>query len=412
MRRIRTAVSAVALAVAAATLTTPGAAVVTSSVRTAPAAAAVPVSLSEVRNYTWFNTKPSNDKEDMHAGVVQHVGRLIDAASPGATLSLTLYFFNREEIVAALRSAAARGVHVRVVVDGDMVGNGWHNALKAIPSIRLVECDPRPSGAAPVRGCMSDHIGKSPLNKRPVNHNKFMTISSVQLAGGGTARNVLYVSSANLDFFRAYESALTISHAGLYQDYLRYFNDLMRYGSSGKVNNDYGKTFRAGAHRVYTFPRESNDPIAAILRGTRCGRSGQTRIDLANFRIQRQAVVKELIAARTRGCKVRVVTGENTLAAVQDLARAMPVHYCGRTNRGGVPVHEKFMIVRRGSQSMLYVGSHNLTYRALRQNDEAILALRNHAVTGPYKQRFDWLHAECKPFVWPTTEADSDENND
>lgn len=376
----------------------------------APAAAAVPVLPSEVRDYTWFNTK--QDAADMHKGVAEHVRRLIDAASPGATLSLTLYYFSRLEIVEALRNAAARGVRVRVVVDGWMVhdpkGVPFYKALKAIPSIRVVGCDPRGSGGEPVRACMSNRMGSAPLSERPVMHDKFMTISSVQLAGGGTANDVLYVSSANLDYYAAYESALTITHAGLYKDYLAYFEDLMRHGSLGSVNNNYGKTFRASEHRVYTFPRKeaagrgprsaTNDPVAEILRRTPCGSSVRTQVDLANFRIQRRAVVNELIAAQARGCKVRVVTGDDAFAALKTLARAMPVRLCGHTEAGGMPVHEKFMILRRGTQSTLYVGSHNLTYRALRQNDEAILALRNHAIAGPYKKRFDYLHAECNPW--------------
>ncbi|MET7649253.1 phospholipase D-like domain-containing protein [Streptomyces sp. NPDC005426] len=373
----------------------------------APAAAVVPVPPSEVRDYTWFNTK--QDAADMHAGVAQHVQRLIDAASPGATLSLTLYYFSRTEIVQALRNAAARGVRVRVVVDGWMVhdpkGIPFYKALKAIPSIRVVECDLRGSGEEPVRACMSNRTGSAPLSERPVMHNKFMTISSVQLAGGGTAKGVLYVSSANLDHYAAYEDALTVTHAGLYKDYVAYFEDLMHHGSRGSVNNNYGKTFSANEHRVYTFPRmeaagrkprsATNDPIADILRRTPCGSSQRTQIDLANFRIQRRAVVSELIAAQARGCKVRIVTGDDAFAALKTLARAMPVRLCGHTDAGGMPVHEKFMILRRGTQSTLYVGSHNLTYRALRQNDEAILALRNHAIAGPYKKRFDYLHAAC-----------------
>jgi hypothetical protein len=250
-----------------------------------------------------------------------------------------------------------------------------------------------------------------------------MTVSSVQLAGGGTAKNVLYVSSANLDFYPAYESALTISHAGLYEEYLKYFNDLMRYGSKGKVNNNYGKDIKAGAHRLYTFPRKeagkksnptsaSNDPIVEILKNTTCAPSRRTEISLANFRIQRQAVVNELIAARKRGCRVRVVTGVGELKAVKALARAMPVRICD----GTVHMHEKFMLIRRGSETTVYAGSHNLTYRALRQNDENILALRNHAVYGPYDDRFNYLHnVVCKPLkpssnVAPTVTVNDDED--
>lgn len=381
----------------------------------AAAAAAVPIAASEVRNYAWFNQKTESD---MHAGVAAHVTRLINAAAPGATLSLTLYFFNRQEIVDALRSAAARGVRVRVVINGSQVGSAHYNALKAIPTARVVACGQRRADGQSTRGCVTRRTGASPLHNPPLLHDKFMTISRVQLAGGGTASNVLYVSSANLDHYRAYENAITISHAGLYNAYLSYFNDLMRYGSSGRNNPNYGRTTTVGAHRVYTFPRReaagrtpgsaSNDPIASLLRSTNC--SGGTRIDLANFRIQRAAVVRELKAARNRGCQVRIVTGATSgrphdagapMKALVDLARAMPVHLCGYTEAGGVPMHEKFMIIRRGSQSTLYTGSHNLTYRALRQNDENIVALRNHPLAAPFQQRFEQHHSTCLRWTPP-----------
>ncbi|MFJ6194839.1 phospholipase D-like domain-containing protein [Micromonospora sp. NPDC092111] len=409
----------------------------TTAAPTAAAAAVVPIAASEVRNYVWFNTKA--EFQDMHKGVGAHVARLVNATPPGATLSLTLYFFNRQEVLDALRAAAARGVRVRIVVNGSQVwsGDAFYQALKATPSITVVECGTRRSDKQSTRGCMTDRTGASPLGNPPLMHNKFMTISSVQLAGGGTATNVVYVSSANLDYYAAYENAITISHAGLYADYLRYFNDLMGHGRSGATDDNGGSTFAAGAHRLYTFPRReaagstpgsgSNDPIVRILKGLTC--SGSTKVDLANFRIQRRAVVNELKAALKRGCQVRIVTGAksgaphdkgNPMPALVDLARAMPVHLCGYTedangNQAGLPMHEKFMIVRQGSQSTLYVGSHNLTYRALRQNDENVLALRNHPLAAPFQQRFESHHRTCwvyRPDAGAATSSDDTDTSD
>ncbi|GAA2998410.1 phospholipase D-like domain-containing protein [Actinokineospora diospyrosa] len=373
---------------------------------TADVATPVPVARKEVYNYTWFNTKAD---KDMHGGVSGHVRRLIDAASPGATLSLTLYFFNRQEIVDALARAAARSVTVRVVIDGGQTTakHAQYQALKKIPTIKVVECgkhNPDTKSTA----CMGTRTGPSPLRNAPLMHNKFMTVSQVHLAGGGTASDIVYVSSANLDYYSAYENALTVSDAGIYRAYLGYFNDLLGYGKRG--NDNYGKTISAGPHSLYTFPRResgrnpgnaTNDPIVSILRGTTC--SGGTRIDLANFRIQRAAVVDELKAASKRGCQVRIVTGAKSgaphdagepMVALVALARALPVHMCS-IDKGGIPMHEKFMIVRRGTQSTLYTGSQNLTYQALRQNDENILALRNHPLNTPFQQRFDSHFATC-----------------
>ncbi|MEV0430622.1 phosphatidylserine/phosphatidylglycerophosphate/cardiolipin synthase family protein [Micromonospora sp. NPDC050495] len=386
----------------------------TATVAAAPAAAAavVPVAASEVRNYAWFNTKAESG--DMHKGLGAHVARLINATPSGATLSLTLYFFNRREVLDALKGAAARGVKVRIVINGSQVwdGDAYYKALKATSGITVVECGTRRPDGQSTRGCMTDRTDAKTLKNPPLLHDKFMTISSVRLAGGTTARNVLYVSSANLDHYAAYENAITISHAGLYADYLRYFNGLMAHGRSGASDDNAGRTYVAGEHRLYTFPRRegagskptsgSNDPIVSILKGLSC--SGSTKVDLANFRIQRRAVVNELIAARKRGCQVRVVTGAKSgarhdegtpMAALVTLATAMPVHLCGYTPAGGIPLHEKFLIIRQGSRSTLYVGSHNLTYRALRQNDENILALRNHPLATPFQQRFELHYSTC-----------------
>ncbi|MFE9204505.1 phospholipase D-like domain-containing protein [Micromonospora sp. NPDC007230] len=428
------------LAMAAAVLTAvslPAAPVAagTAAEAAAPAAAAVvPIAAGEVYNYAWFNSK--QEFPDMHKGVGAHVARLINATPTGATLSLTLYFFNRQEVLDALKAAAARGVRVRIVINGSQVwaGDAFYQALKATPSITVVECGTRRPDKQSTRGCMTNRTG-SPLNNPPLLHDKFMTISSVRVAGGGTARNVLYVSSANLDYYAAYEDAITISHAGLYADYLRYFNDLMAHGRSGASDDNAGRTYAAGAHRLYTFPRReaagstarsgSNDPVVRILKGLSC--SSSTKVDLANFRIQRRAVVNELIAARKRGCQVRIVTGAKSgaphdkgkpMAALVDLARAMPVHLCGYTEnekgeQQGIPMHEKFMIIRQGAQSTLYLGSHNLTYRALRQNDENILALRNHPLATPFQRRFESHHSTCWVYNPPAgvalTPSDADD---
>ncbi|WP_190113386.1 hypothetical protein [Streptomyces cinnamoneus] len=128
--------------------------------------------------------------------------------------------------------------------------------------------------------------------------------------------------------------------------------------------------------------------------------------------------MNEFTAARTRGCQARVVTGDGSMSGANPFVRAVSFRLCAETEAGGRPVHEQFMIVRQGgAQSMLCAGSYRLMYRALRQNDESILALRDHLVAVPYRQRFDCLHGECKPWkptsdVVPPADADDEEDAD
>ncbi|MEV4252130.1 phospholipase D-like domain-containing protein [Spirillospora sp. NPDC049652] len=410
----------------------------------------VPVAIdrSEVDNFAKFT-------EDNNTEISAHAKALIDAAPRGAQIRLPLYYFSQSKIVDALKKARARGVKVRIVINGSEIGMEHYEALTAAfeprPGAAKIKLDVRTcgervkdaTGGFPKqsgryisdRGCAANRKVGSNYSRM---HNKFMTIDKVEVSGRGVARNVVYVASANLHEWTSYESVITVQDAGLYRFYSRYFDDMYRLATSHRRLDDYGSSHEykpsGGKYQVYTFPRKeatgkafssaSNDPVVADLKAAKCStKTTNDVINVANVRIARIPVADALIAAGKRGCTVRVLTGdisytdgssERIYEAVNKLAYSSyidgGVRFCGPVNNIAW-MHEKFMQIGQGRSAGLYVGSHNLTPQALRQQDENILRLRNPRLYAAYTTRFNKLHDYCeqwKPKVPPPSGSGDD----
>lgn len=403
----------------------------------APAAAPTPINLGLVDDYAKFT-------EDDNTAIAAHAKALIDAAPSGANLRLPLYYFTQQSIVDALKNARIRGVKVKVVINGSEIGMPQYKSLTAPfePSpgaakikLDVVTCGKRVQDAAggfPTqsgryisdRGCIADRQRGDHYSRM---HNKFMTIDKVELSGGGIAQNVVYVASANLHEWTSYESVITVRDQELHAFYAKYFDDMyaLATGNLEEDNHNYGKTRKTadGKYELYTFPRKeadgqtfasgSRDPVVAKIKAAECSPGTTTDvINVANARFAREPVADALIAAGKRGCTVRVVTGDTrykdeeetdrTYEAVRKLAESQyitgGVKVCGPEN-GIAWMHEKFMQIGGGTSAGLYVGSHNLTYQALRQQDENILRMVDSPLNAGYTQRFERLHAYCWPVL-------------
>ncbi|WP_170223316.1 phospholipase D-like domain-containing protein [Nonomuraea turkmeniaca] len=395
--------------------------------------AAVPIDRSYVENYVEFD-------DGKHEKIAAHALRLINAAA-GGDLTITLYYFDRPEIVDALSAAAKRGVNVRVVIDGWNIGRPTYKKLMeaaTVPPVgqrvKVMTCGrPRVSFEGRMvasRGCIanrewSDENGEPDVSPS-IMHNKFMTLSAV-LSTEGTLNNVVYVSSANLDWYggqdrpehKAFENVVTLTSPDLYQFYAnKYFDDLW-FGPSTTGDNDYGSepenNLKTVVNEVYTFPRET-DPIAdQIWEAHRaCSTTAQDDIiRVANFRISRETISSTLASALQRGCTVQVVTGdqgddastpntEEYYTALENIVSAgVDVKLC-KNDRGFPQMHEKTVIINHSNAAGLYIGSQNLTDGGLRYGDENVLrVMKDSPLMAKFNQRFDFLHATCPSWKIP-----------
>ncbi|GAA1530412.1 hypothetical protein GCM10009678_10710 [Actinomadura kijaniata] len=397
------------------------------------AAAATPIDRGYVENFVEFD-------EGKHERIAAHAKRLIDAAN-GGSINITLYYFDRIEIVEALAAAAGRGVRVRVVIDGWNRGRAEYKALieaSKVPDpkqrIAVATCSPRKvdweGRKVATRGCIAnrdalDEAGNA-VSEPSIMHNKFMTLSSVQTTGG-TVNNVVYVSSANLDWWhgkdatekKAYENVVTLTSPELHRFYAeRYFDDLF-HGPNSTGNNEYGdpdpdpetdNNHHSADYEVFTYPRQVHDPVGEALAEA-AETCSTTRTDdvikVANFRISRRNITGILGVAKKRGCTVQVVTGDvgddprtpanDHYPALTDLLEAnIDIKLCGPAMGAYSQMHEKTLMIGHGPTAGLYIGSANMTDGAMKYADESVLRVMK---TSPLWSRFDQhanaLHGYC-----------------
>ncbi|MFI0408927.1 phosphatidylserine/phosphatidylglycerophosphate/cardiolipin synthase family protein [Actinomadura sp. 3N508] len=398
------------------------------------ALAVEPVALARVVNYVEFD-------EGKHQKIAAHAVALINAANPGSTVRITLYYFDRMEVANALIAAAKRGVKVRIVMDG------WNRDREEWAALVAASKAPTPVGERVAlstcgtrlvdwqgrdvsdRGCIANREIDNPdesSNEPSIMHNKFMTLSSVQTTSGPVS-NVVYVSSANLDWWKgrtnpertAYENVVTLASAELHKFFgTHYFEDLFN-GPNTMGNNSYGdpdpdpetdNNFHSANHEVFTSPRQVHDGVGAAIERAARGCS-TTRTDdiikVANFRISRSNITGILAHAKQKGCTVQVVTGDvgddpktpgndHWPALSRLLAANIDVKVCHPHMGSYSEMHEKTLMINHSPTAGLYIGSANMTDGALKYADESVLRImKTSPIWARFDEHFDALHGYC-----------------
>lgn len=338
--------------------------------------------------------------------ITQEIVDLIAEANPGSTIKIAIYFVLDEtpatdgadeidRIAAAVRAAVlAKGVTVIVVTDS-----------VSDDDVRVTDAqDDLESAGAVIRKCSAGCFTGSGA----IMHNKFMTLTDV----GGTP--VVAQMSANWsnkqlrDFY--YNNMVVIrGDQALFNTYNTYWGQLSScavsscpatYPTQGGGGDAGSETF------VHFFPRStttSDPPLSEIENVTCPGSEIDVVMGSWTTNNPRPLEIRDtLLAQRADGCTVRLVVPRSEpiatggyMDAFQDDARCT----------GPQPVsHSKFMLVD-GTYSgvaesrIVFTGSHNFTYGAWRENDEAWLKIdsaggspaNNVAVFGAYLQNFEQM---------------------
>ncbi|MET9799455.1 phospholipase D-like domain-containing protein [Streptomyces sp. NPDC006368] len=364
-----------------------------------------------------------------------HLVSLIDGAPAGSSVRLAMYTFTDNDVRDALIAAKGRGVAVKVIVDykshefapgggTETPGGEYENLAEALGTDRtqpswILSC---PRG----RGCIANRVLYSGEDGS-INHNKFALFSST----GGTS-NVVLQTSANMSGIQRtdlFNNAVTIVDKGLYDNYLAYFNDQVTYSSTAGTDTYYKTPISATnpAYKNYFFPRKEasgltyrtdpgTDTVKLILDKVDCAAHSEVRIAANLF--NRTHVASKLVAMVNAGCSV-------TLAADADPDGGKPgsgqpsmhpdveaILYgkltqrvecwenppSGRTDKIGL--HSKYLLVNGtydgvAGKKIVWTGSHNYTWQALRNNDETLLKIDNAALHDLFKANHDELMSYC-----------------
>jgi phosphatidylserine/phosphatidylglycerophosphate/cardiolipin synthase-like enzyme len=294
-------------------------------------------------------------------------------------------------------------VDIRVVVDGlnrfeSPKGSGNYVPFSALQDIRTA------LGDDAVVICSEDEV--PPVHLRGgclssgINHNKFAVFS--ELCDG--SHDVVYQSSSNFSAQQnsAHQNAVILRDDPLlYGAYLQYWND-----EAAKLpipNYDRGLSSRA-----FFFPRQrtgvsvrepDTDTVNTILDNVSCASGTRVRVAMAYWNDSRDYLVDKLREMRDAGCDVRVISNvEITSDGVKaKLASAFSTGELRLLPR----VHDKYFFIDGtylGTQrKLVWTGSHNWDFGALRTNEEAILRVEDPEVFAAFDANWDRVWATGDP---------------
>ncbi|MFL6055130.1 MAG: phospholipase D-like domain-containing protein [Actinoallomurus sp.] len=400
-----------------------------------PAAAAG----GSVRSGVVFST-PSGTRAQQDA-IETRLIQLINGAARGSAIQLAIYFLRDGVVVDALVKAhRSRNVSVKVVIDER---NTWepprdtplqpgqvrvHNA----GVVKLEKAlGTNIAGRSFLRVCSPDGACIGTRNS-PKNHNKLYLFSSTL----GTS-NVVVQGSGNISpntRLTNFNEAVTFTgNAALYGAYQRYFNDL----AAMRKNPNYYRTFNAGAVKTFFFPRQGTTPWQAatddvyqVLKNVKC--TGNKKVGTADhrtivrvnmFELNRADVAHRLFDLDAKGCDVELIysamsrTAETILTAKAGkyhgpVLRCSKFTYPIRDDRGrpvldpngkpkkqGAFTHDKYILIEgayygQRDKKIILAGSHNLSYSALRENDETLLRIDSPALYDAYRANFGGVRAQ------------------
>lgn len=140
-------------------------------------------------------------------------------------------------------------------------------------------------------------------------------------------------------------------------------------------------------HRAYFAPGEDiPDTIWSLLRNAR------KTADLCVFTISHDTLAREIVNARNRGVRVRLLTDngkQNDSGSKISSLRKQKISV--KTDHSRHHMHNKFGVV---DSRIVFTGSFNWTYSATNFNQENLLVTTNYTLVKQYQEEFDKLWME------------------
>jgi hypothetical protein len=360
-----------------------------------------------------------NDPVKMRA-VSNKFKALIGAADAGSWVRIVMFEFHDATIKDALKAAKQRGVNVQIIADYESrryangtVNDTWTQLVNLFGTNKSA-----PSWV------MTCPMNSACIGSGDIMHNKFALFSS---SGG---KKVVFQSSSNL--YRGsvgggdgnWNNAVAIvgdvgrtagagGPATLYDSYFRYFGDLK---NLRRTNNQYDKYQDSGNEygkfKPYYFPRSgtdaSTDTIMSVLKNVDCTRRDnattgtsmhQTIVRVAMAYFTRREIADKLQSMDNAGCYVEVVYRKDSVGDYVDrVLDDQTGPYNGIRSwyfqdAEANSLHSKYLAIEGnyvGAKDMklVWTGSHNYTYPALRGNDETLLRIFDNDVHDAFRQNF------------------------
>lgn len=323
-----------------------------------------------------------------------HVDKLIDLlalAVPESDVWIAIYMFNHEGLITAIENAAANHVNIYLIV-----GQSSEEMTSLKAKIKKISGEDRV------------FIFENSMGNK-INHNKFVLFSHI-ISEGESVRNIVFQSSGNFtkSDIKKHQNSVILVDRNLYEAYLDYWQDLFSYGLDGTDNLNYNTTNYGDGYitKVYFFPRSEDDTIVNILNNLipSTGTSS-IKVVMSQWTDYRLDIAEKLAELKALGCDIQVITqtaGDNdkVSASILSILNSAGIKVMA-FEENKVNIHSKYFIVdsfyksgtKKYWQKIVWTGSHNFTYPALRYNDEILLKIHDANVYKKYLENFNHLVA-------------------
>ncbi|MBE1494650.1 hypothetical protein H4696_001750 [Amycolatopsis lexingtonensis] len=359
-----------------------------------------------------FNTPAENGDRD-HS-IEQRLVQLVDGAPAGSEIHFSVYSWTRPAVAEAIKAAQARGVKVRIAIDGGADDDPANTAMPILKSAGLTQLVFCGTGGLNT-GCIAH--GGSPHS---INHDKLWMFSETE-----GKKDVVVIGSHNLTTTQGNmfnNALLTYGDPDLYGFYLGHVRKMLAQKKDNGYfdNGGYHKSPDSGV-TSYLSPRADSkggtseefatDTWAQLLKWITKYEAGcALDVAQANIADSRTPVVTELARIAKLGCQVRIVygtMGTAALAALKGKANVTLKRYSSTVNGREITVHSKYMLYtghynETAHRSIVFTGSHNVSGAALRDNDEILIKVENPAISTAYHDNFATILSRAKCSAPPT----------
>lgn len=329
--------------------------------------------------------------------IMRQIERNIDASPRGSVIRIAIYSITLDRFAAKLIAAHRRGVHVKVLMDEHAVNGLWKRLRSALGGTATTKSKGSFAALCPA-GCMAPHYHRENPSSL---HSKYYLFS-----GGGKSKRTVTVSSANPTRRQAEaawnNSYTVVGNPGLYNAYVKNFNDMVRASKGAHKKNYYwthGKNPKA-----YFWPkaRSGSDTILNMLKLVSCSRRHPSRVRVAMFQWTdgRIALARRLARMADKGCQVTVLytrsaissSVRKTLADSKVTVRDSTY----KTRADGYAkhyTHNKYVLIDGryngvSNRKIVLTGSANFTINGLYHNDEANLRIISSSAYRAYLKNF------------------------
>ncbi|BCJ37035.1 hypothetical protein Athai_45380 [Actinocatenispora thailandica] len=313
---------------------------------------------------------------------LQKMIALIDGAPAGSSIHIALYSISANIVYDAIADAVDRGVHVYAVHNGEDQ-KSTDDSPAALANLLGADhhwCDHGSASLAYGGGCLS-------TSSTGLMHAKYMLFSQTADASGTQHQWVTWFGSPNMTYASgANEFNDSFTVYGDQQLYDGFYQQLWQpmWAERSYPNDDFyvasaprGYFGSAASHvQVYASPEQTTDLVVNRLNYVDADDSCRVRVMEASITNGRMAVVNKLVSLHQQGCHTWVDVGSIASQPLSALkAAGIPVHTS--------PVHDKTILVygryagSTGDRTLVFTGSHNLTYSALHYNDEILVKVED-----------------------------------